>query len=104
MTSEPEIEFGYAHAQNFETCAHVPGADRMLCGRKVGRIMVSIEDAPADLHGKCRELLDAGVTAAPVRSGSGCPACGEAAPVEDGLIGQHGSCVGVNLPVGRRQS
>lgn len=95
------IEFGYAAGQQHEVCAHVEGADRMLCGRKLGRIMVSIETAPGSLHGRCRELLDPVPPAALLGV---CSVCGENAPVEGGLIGPHGGCLGVNLPAGRRQS
>ncbi len=89
------IEFGYGAGQQLEVCAHVEGAERMLCGRKIGRIMVSIETVPASLHGRCRELLNA---AEPVRAVGVCPVCGDDAPVEDGRVGAHGSCIGVNLP------
>lgn len=95
-----EVEFGYAAGQHYETCAHVVGAERMVCGRKVGRIAVSIEEAPADLHPRCRDLLAAGVEL----RGPLCPVCGGRVPVVDGRVGRHGSCVGVNLPPKQGQS
>jgi hypothetical protein len=101
VTAGPEIEFGYGYGQEFEVCAHVVGADAMVCGRQVGWITVTIEQAPADLHPCCRELLDAGLFAPP---GPVCAVCGEEAPVEGGLVQPHGGCVGVNIPPRRRQS
>lgn len=97
----PEFEFGYAQGQKTEPCAARFGADQFLCGRKVDRINVTIETPPVSLHWRCRELLDPAPPAVPTAR---CPVCGEAAPTEGGLVGPHGACVGVNLPVGRGQS
>ncbi len=97
-----EVEFGWAARQQVQKCAHVPGAKRMLCGRKVGFIPATGMGRPTDdvLHGRCRELLNAGAVEAPVRHGQGCPVCGEPAPVVGGRITAHGGCPGVNMPVG----
>lgn len=97
---EPEIEYGYGYGQQFEVCAHVVGAERMVCGRKVGRIMVSIEEAPSYLHARCRELLDAGLAVRP----SLCQVCEQPVRVESGRVQPHGGCVGTNLPPKRGQS
>ncbi|MEU4558581.1 hypothetical protein AB0F72_09325 [Actinoplanes sp. NPDC023936] len=95
----PDIEYGYARDQQWEVCAHVEGADRMVCGRLKGVILVSIEDPGADLHSKCRDLLAAGVYESPPRRrGPRCRVCGEIVALVGGLAGPHGGCVGVNLP------
>ena len=96
----PEVEFGYAAGQQFEVCAHLVDSERMLCGRKIGRILVSIEEAPANLHPKCRERLDADSLGRQPR----CPVCDLPVDVAGGLVLPHGSCVGVNLPPKQGQS
>ncbi|WP_045740902.1 hypothetical protein [Actinoplanes rectilineatus] len=99
-----EVEFGWARDHQVQRCARLPGADRMLCGRRVGFVPAVPMGRPPDevLHGRCRELLDAGTVELPPRRGRGCPVCGEPVPVVDGRVSAHGGCPGVNMPVGGR--
>lgn len=99
------FEFGWAKGVQDEQCAKkVDVASRMLCGREVGFVPVAgqPEFAPSNLHEECRRLLfgpSGHLTrrSAEVVYGT-CPACGEQAPLFDGLIQAHGdACVGINM-------
>ena len=92
--ADVEVEYGYATGQQFEVCAHVVGARRMVCGRRVWRIAVSIEEPGDRLHERCAVLLAGG----PEVFGPRCQVCGQAVALVGGLVAPHGRCVGVNLP------
>jgi hypothetical protein len=99
------IEFGFASGEDTIMCAkRVDRAARMLCGRRVGAVSALQVDVPGNLCPDCRDVLFGPAThlradrpSAQVVYGV-CPACGEQAPVFDGLIQAHGDgCVGINM-------
>lgn len=99
------FEYGYAAHQEVEWCIRREGAWNMLCGRRCGFVPVAQPERPDPLHQECLDAYAALVQADRTESAEVgvCPVCDAEVPLDGGLIGQHGGCVGVNLrPKGGR--